>query len=716
MQLSIQGSGAKRGMQIKIHATAVAIGAALASSAVRAQNATAPGDEMQPTIIDNPTANRPAERAVYTPADFQRFAPRNAWDMLLRVPGFAIKESQERRGLGQATSNVLFNGARPSNKSDDLETQLTRIPAANVERIEIVDGASLDIPGLSGQVANLTYKASRTSGQFEWRPVMRAHFADELYTRGNVSVSGSTGALQYEVALNNDEARRSAAGGQTVIRGRSGDAIELRDDVWTSNHDAPKISGQFTWDGPGSSIAHFGASYQQIWHHYRERSERTGSPVYPDRLRRISEDNDSWNYQFSGDFEFAAGPGRLKLIGLERRSHEPYSSEVIDTPLDGRAASGDRYAQVGKLEETIARGEYSWKMLGGDWQLAAEAAYNSLDNIASLGTFDPIEGGFTSQPFPEASGGVKEDRYEAILSFGRPLAKALSVQVALGAEHSRIAQTGPAGITRVFDRPKGSISLAWKPTKSFDLSAKLERRVLQLDFYDFLARAFLDDNNQNASNADLRPQQDWSWTAEMNKRLGRWGSTKLEFIYRDVQDRVDIIPVGATGEAVGNIDKAWAWAIVSTNTLNLDPIGWKGARLDTTIVYQTSGLKDPFTGQTRNWSEFVDWEFEGDFRYDVPATSWATGVSASYMHQQAGYRRNQVDRIWEGPVFASAFIENKNVLGLTMRFTVGNMLNARSRRERTIYEGVRGASPILSTESRDRLIGPTFTYMVKGTF
>ncbi|MFD2429713.1 TonB-dependent receptor plug domain-containing protein [Sphingobium scionense] len=253
-------------------------------------------------------ANRPAERAVYTPVDFQRFAPRNAWDMLLRVPGFAIKESQERRGLGQATSNVLFNGARPSNKSDDLETQLTRIPAANVERIEIVDGASLDIPGLSGQVANLTYKAGRTTGQFEWRPVMRAHFADELYTRGNVSVSGSTGALQYEVALNNDEARRSAAGGQTVIRGRNGDAIELRDDVWTSNHDAPKISGQFTWDGPGSSVAHFGASYQQIWHHYRERSERTGSPVYPDRLRRISEDNDSWNYQFSGDFEFAAGP------------------------------------------------------------------------------------------------------------------------------------------------------------------------------------------------------------------------------------------------------------------------------------------------------------------------------------------------------------------------------------------------------------------------
>ncbi|MFD2429714.1 hypothetical protein ACFSUK_19370 [Sphingobium scionense] len=41
-------------MQIKIHATAVAIGAALASSPVRAQDVTASGDETQPTIVENP--------------------------------------------------------------------------------------------------------------------------------------------------------------------------------------------------------------------------------------------------------------------------------------------------------------------------------------------------------------------------------------------------------------------------------------------------------------------------------------------------------------------------------------------------------------------------------------------------------------------------------------------------------------------------------------
>src|SRR5690606_32530597 len=61
----------------------------------------------------------------------------------------------ERRGLGQATANVLINGERFAAKSTDVLTELRSISATNVQRIEIVDGATLNISGLSGQVANI---------------------------------------------------------------------------------------------------------------------------------------------------------------------------------------------------------------------------------------------------------------------------------------------------------------------------------------------------------------------------------------------------------------------------------------------------------------------------------------------------------------------------------------------------------------------------------
>ena len=112
-----------------------------------------------PTEAPAPDAAQPVEgRRIYTPADFTRFAPKNAFDMLRNVPGFQIRENETLRGLGQQTGNILFNGERPSNKSDFFFIQLQRIPAANVSRIEIVDGSTLDIPGLSGQVAKIVFK------------------------------------------------------------------------------------------------------------------------------------------------------------------------------------------------------------------------------------------------------------------------------------------------------------------------------------------------------------------------------------------------------------------------------------------------------------------------------------------------------------------------------------------------------------------------------
>ena len=122
------------------------------------------GDAPPPVATDAAT---PQGGRTYTPADFARFAPRNALDMLNNVPGFSIDDGDtERRGLGQATGNVLINGERFSGKSTDIFTELRRISAANVARIEIVDGATLNISGLTGQVANVVTRLARPLRQF----------------------------------------------------------------------------------------------------------------------------------------------------------------------------------------------------------------------------------------------------------------------------------------------------------------------------------------------------------------------------------------------------------------------------------------------------------------------------------------------------------------------------------------------------------------------
>ncbi len=692
----------------------VAVAAALVAVPAMAQEAPPTGDTPPPAATEAPAGGiSSAARQIYTPADFARYAPNNAYDMLRQVPSFQIRDNENLRGLGQATGNVLFNGERPSNKGDDMYTQLSRIPAGNVERIEIVDGATLDIPGLSGQVANIIYRADSFSGQFSWKPEFRAHYTDPLFTRADVSVRGRTGAIEYEVALNNDDSARSGAGGPTLIYDGAGNITERRKDIWNTHYDTPKLSGRVTWDPAGDTVANLGGHYQRKYDRYYEDGVRTG-PGLPYRIRTVYENADSWNYEVSGDYQFGFGPGKLKLIGLRRFSHEPYRQEIVTTP-EGGIATGDRFAQAGDIGETIGRGEYQWKMFGGDWQLSGEAAFNTLDNVASIAVLGP-SGEWIDQPFEGGNGGVSEDRYEGLLSFGRKLTGKLNFQIIAGAEHSTITQTGMNGLTRSFFRPKGSISLAWTPSADFDVSVKLRRRVLQLSFYDFLARAFLNDGNENQSNNDLRPQQDWTYEAEINKKFGAWGSTKIILIYRDVEDRVDVIPIGTNGEAVGNIAKAKAGAIDWTATINLDPAGIRGMRLQPRMLLQKSSLRDPFTGEKRQWNGFTDTVISLGLRHDIPASNWAWGGDAEYSHYQPNYRRNQVDKVWEGPVWASVFVEHKDVLGLTVRASIRNIANARSKRDRTAYTGVRGESPVSFIEERDRLIGPIFSFSVRGKF
>src|SRR5205085_8055353 len=128
----------------------------------------------------------------------------------------------------------------------------------------------------------------------------------------------------------------------------------------------------------------------------------------------------------------------------------------------GRADTGSRFAKGSVEGERIGRAEYRWHLLDGDWQASFEGAFNRLDNAASLFTLNTA-GDFVEIPFPSGSGGVREERYEGILSYSRRLSSNLSLQVAGGGEYSKLSQTGSNALARTFKRPKGSIDLAWQP-------------------------------------------------------------------------------------------------------------------------------------------------------------------------------------------------------------------------------------------------------------
>lgn len=673
-----------------------------------------PATAQHPTVSPAPQPATADTKRIFTPADFVRFAPKTALDMLAQVPGFTIRQADGERGLGQASENVLINGQRIANKSGGAVDQLGKTPAATVARIEIADAATLGIAGLTGPVANVVLTASgKGSGNFDWRPNVRAHYARPNLLNGSASYGAKSGPVDYTLSVEND-AGRGAYGGPVAITGPLGEPIERRREVYHGESDRLTFKTRFGLDGPGSSVGNLTLAVTPYWQPY-EITERRVRTDGDDRDRVTSGALTGAYYDINADAAAALGPGRLKLIGVRHYEHQPRVTTQITNFDSGVAAAGVRFARDSYAGETVARAEYGWSGKKNGWQLALERAFNTLDQRGGLAVLSPA-GQFEPTPFPGGSGQVEEVRYEGTATLSHPLGRALDFQLVAGAEQSALRRVDGDVPARHFFRPKGSASLAWRPASGWDTSLKVSRQVGQISFYDFLSQPNLQQERQNTGNPDLVPPQSWEAEAQVGREMGGWGKTRLTAHVKRVEDIIDYVPVGPDGEGIGNLPSASVVGAESVSTIQFDPLGWRGAKLDATLGFERTRVRDPLTGLSRPISDTRDYWLSLELRRDVPRTQLAWGLNADYGHVTPSVYLTEVSRSYEGPVFAGGYLEHKDVAGLTVRIAIQNVLNARHRLDRAVYDGRRTMSLLLFRQEANQLIGPILRLSIRGTF
>lgn len=614
-------------------------------------------------------------RQVYDAAQFARFNPRTALDMVRQVPGFTIDTGDEdERGLGQADENVLINGARIAGKNTDAFTALSRISASVVERIEILDGATLSISGLSGQVLNLVASsdsAGGISGNFKWEPRWRR--SGNNWLEGEASISGRLGKTDITLAIENGSFRNGSEGAEQITDG-SGILLFERDEIARNQADRPVLSATFARTSESGSI--FNANLTGGLNHFSQQVSTLRTQVgEADIIELFTGREREWNVELSADYEFDLGRGRLKLIGLQRFEHSPFSDFFGQTFTDGiTPANGNRFDRTVDEGESVLRAEYNWKTSGGtDWGINLEGAYNFLDSEAAL----------NSVQLPDSDSKVTEYRGELIGSYGRALSSNLTLQATLGGEYSQISQSGTRGETRSFIRPKGSVSFAWRPEDDLDLSLKLERTVGQLNFSDFVASIDVVNNANNAGNPGLVPPQTWRAELETTQKLGAWGSMTVNIYGEKISDIVDSIPISPTTEARGNLSSATRYGVELTSSILFDPIGWRGAKLDIEGEVRRSSLTDPLTGVSRRINDDKIFTYEVSLRHDIPGSDLAWGMGAEGFRFSDFLRLDQINSFVPRAPFAWIFVEHKDVMGLTVNATLNNVFNQGERFTRT---------------------------------
>lgn len=674
------------------------------------------------------TAARASSQAqVYEPAFFARFAPKTAADMVGNIPGFTISGGDGgQRGFGQAKQNVLINGRRVSGKSNDAATALERITAESVVRIEIVDGATLNIPGLSGQVANVIAEVDAFSGNWNWNPEFRENLQPSWF-RGGANANGSVGGWSWSVGLSAFEFH-NGHDGPGVITDGAGVVTDVRREGFNGAGEEPELDATLTYETVAGSIANLNLALRSFNFVGREDSFR--APLNEPPLSRfVFIGEDELGGEIGADWEFDLGPGRLKLIGLQRFEEGDDLITVEGYDVMGATLGGERVLEHGEAGESILRSEYGFGALGGDIQWAAEGAFNFLDVSTDFGVQQP-DGSYALAPLAGGTARVEERRAETNLSYSRELSAAWSLQSSLGVEYSELAQIGAGGLTREFVRPKGFLALVWKGEEDLDVSLKAERKVGQLNFGDFLSSVDIQNNNQSAGNVELVPEQSWILSSEINKKLGPWGAVKLAGEYHLIEDVVDRIPIlsgSGVNSGVGNIESATASSIIGSGTINFDPVGLKGVQLEFSLRYRDSEVDDPLTGLPRPISSYPKITNVASLRWDIPETNWTLVGGIEEFQNYPSYRLDQISHNWGAPSVNFFSIENKDVFGMKVRLQAVNLNDSSENFKREVYcddpvcdpliGGARlRTNPVDFSEERHRTFGPIVRLNVSGTF
>ena len=620
--------------------------------------------------------------------------------MVARLPGFSLDTGTSARGFAGTAGNVLIDGARPTAKTDDLSSILDRIPAASVERIEVIRGGA---PGIDmhGQtvVANIVRRtgastqtilsaATTYTGAGQWSPSL------------GVEYHGQSGATKYEFSASRtsqvwDDApgngvRKVTPPGGVTVYNRAVQTGILR--VGYTLHGGVTLP---LWSGEwANNLTLQTSDYPSGIRYYGDGGSRFDSVT---RLK---------NGEFGSHWLGALGPVTLETLLLQRLGHEEDSNTS--------AAPGSSAIFLGGSDtgESIARATARYSLTPAlSLEAGGEGAYNFLTGHSSF-----VSNG-AAVALPNANVTVDERRGEIFASTTWKMDSSLSLEGGARLEFSTISETGDSQRTRSFFYPKPRLLLSWAPDEKSQLRVRVERTVGQLIFSDFVASSNLAGFGVSAGNADLRTEQRWQFEAAAERHFWERGALVFSFLHEEITDLQDYVPVGGGLDAAGNIPYASSEKIAVAGTIPLDFLGIRNGLLKPNVYWTTSSLIDPVTGETRRISNQRNINSYYSFTQDLADLKSTWGFSTGTSFGRTTWRIAQISRITiHNSPYLNAFWTYNPAADLQLTLGADNFVPYRFEDEQDNYAGPRTIAAVPTVQDVVNRTQPRFYLQLRKTF
>ena len=669
-----------------------------------------------------------AQVVEYPASFFDRYRPNTALDMVMQLPGFQLDDGTDNRGFAAAVGNILINDRRLSAKQDLPSATLARIPASQVERIQLVRGqdGGIDLQGQS-VVANI-YLRKEEEAAIRWKSYIEHNNRAPIKPAGSISISNNWSGVDYNAGIDLErntsgyygvEQEFDGAGTQSTQGGESSTETGI-----SINGISLNAAGMF-----GETSTHLNTNFSLVDSLYLR-------PSYTSDLRTgttqdvlIRTDRLSDRFELGMDAERPLAPGLVgKLIFLlTNRNQDESSTRTNTSSLLGqtllRLADTDTRAR-----ERITRLELDYSGTQNHVvQFNLEGAYNVLDR--SLLQTDDRGTGPNTIIVPGANSRVKELRGDFLIDDIWTLGR-FELAYGMGMEVSEVSQSGDAENKRNFHFFKPHASLTYSSDQDEQMRARLSREVSQLTLTDFVSATVFEDDDLALGNPDLRPETTWAAELGYERRFDAISVIKVTTFYNWISGVLDLLPLSADFEAPGNIGDGRRWGVEFEGSAPLEWTGLQGAKLNLRLRWQDSTVADPVTGldrilsgengqsayrtltnRNRNNHYFVGL----DFRQDLEDARMAWGWTVAERDKRPLYRVNELD-VYHEDMAMDAFIETTRWFDLKIRLDAANITDDEQERDRTVYTGLRDLSAVDFRLLNDRQIGRRLVLSVSGNF
>ena len=651
----------------------------------------------------------------YPAAFFDRYQPNNALDMVRQIPGFQLDDGDGTRGFASATGNLLINGRRPSAKQDIPSATLARIPASQVERIELIRGQAqgVDMQG-HAVLANVVLRTD-IPASVRWELWGQYNIPAPFKPGGSISMSDRWGEIDFNVGI---DAERDTSGWDGTESRLDANRVLLETGPADSVEKGYRLNSlnlnTSTW--MGENFVQFNSRLTVNETTYlRPSSSVSQAPGNRTRDIFVDTTNNNLEYELGADVErILTGKliGKLILLYISDDATSYSTQENTDSIL-GRTLFRDADTDTTR-EELITRAEFDWSGINEHVvQLNLERAYNVLDR--SLIQTDDRGRGPVPVDVPGANSRVNEVRWDLLLQDTWSLGS-FEMDLGLGAETSTLSQSGDSELERDFSFLKPVAIVSYSEEGGSQSRFKIEREVAQLNLADFVSAIVFEDDDIVSGNPKIRPETTWIAEASHEQRFGKERVVKLTAFHHWIKDVLDLLPLSASVEAPGNIGDGRRWGVEIETSFPLEWLGLQGAKLDLSALRQESRATDPVTGQKRrlsgdgggtgyrtleNLNTNIDYHYRIDFRQDFEEARVAWGWTVADRGERPLYKVNEFDVYNEGAA-VDAFVETTRWFDIKIRILMENMLSYRQHRERTLYVGERDLSAVNSIIVRDR--------------